>query len=174
MARPKIPEGLEVPKATAVNVVATQPTTPDRAMIAQLRAEREQTLPDAAFLVLVSLQEIPPATAMGWALYVGTLRIPKYWEYKDGIYFKVFDPQFFADHKGERLRFSADDRQFIDTGLNLTAPAATARATATRTLPKQEDVLNAEAPRRPRARKRPATRARRPRAKQTRARKSSK
>jgi hypothetical protein len=92
--------------------------------------------------VLVELKVIPPATSQGWALYVGDFRIPKYWQYKDGIYFKVFDPEFFVEHKGERLRFSQDETHFIDTGLKLAAPAAVSRTSGkARALPQQEDVL---------------------------------
>ena len=43
---------------------------------------------------------------MGWALYVGEERIPKYFEYPGGIYFTTADPKFFADHRGKPLRFS--------------------------------------------------------------------
>ena len=32
-------------------------------------------------------------------------RVPKYWEYAGGIYFKVLDEEFLAAHQGERLRF---------------------------------------------------------------------
>jgi len=31
---------------------------------------------------------------MAWALYVNDVLIPKYWEYDEGIYFTVLDPQF--------------------------------------------------------------------------------
>jgi hypothetical protein len=131
------------PKATAVEVVPAQPTDADRDAIAFLGARANRALPGAAYLVLVELKVIPPATSEGWALYVGDFRVPKYWEYKDGIYFKVFDPEFFAEHKGERLRFSQDEQKFIDTGLKLAAPAAAAKKTSAkaRALPRQEDVL---------------------------------
>jgi hypothetical protein len=95
--------------------------------------------------VKVRLKSMPPVTARGWALYVNDLRIPKYWEYKGGIYFKVFDPQFFLDHQGERLRFSQDGSDFVDTGLRLSRPATRARKGSRRTaakLPLQADVLN--------------------------------
>jgi hypothetical protein len=52
---------------------------------------------------------------MAWALYERRA-IPKYWEYKDGIYFIVLDPEFFAEHKGKRLRFSQNGVDFHDTG----------------------------------------------------------
>ena len=87
---------------------------------------------------------------MGWALYVNDVLIPKYWEYKEGIYFTVLDPQFFADHKGKRLRFSQNGVDFHDTGVKLPAPAAPAAASKSKSkaaksktarLPLQADVL---------------------------------
>jgi hypothetical protein len=137
------PKAPAPPKATAVEVVLSQPTQADRDAIAHLSAQANRALPGAAYLVLINLKTIPPATSEGWALYVGDLRIPKYWEYKDGIYFKVFDPQFFADHKGQRLRFSQDEKKFVDTGLKLTAPAAVPKTPSAkaRKLARQEDVL---------------------------------
>ena len=87
---------------------------------------------------------------MGWALYVNEVRIPKYWEYNEGIYFTVLDPQFFVDHKGKRLRFSQNGVDFHDTGMKLPAPTAPAAASKskrkaaksrTARLPLQSDVL---------------------------------
>jgi len=87
---------------------------------------------------------------MAWALYVNDVLIPKYWEYDEGIYFTVLDPQFFADHKGKRLRFSQNGVDFQDTGMKLPAPTAPATASKskrksakgkTAQLPLQADVL---------------------------------
>lgn len=140
---PPSPKAPTPPKATAVEVVPAHPTQADRDAIAYLSGQANRALPGAAYLVLIELKVIPPATSEGWALYVGDFRIPKYWEYKDGIYFKVFDPQFFAEHKGERLRFSQDEKKFIDTRLKLAAPAEVSKPASAkaRTLPKQEDIL---------------------------------
>jgi len=76
--------------------------------------------------------------------------IPKYWEYDEGIYFTVLDPQVFVDHKGKRLRFSQNGVDFHDTGMRL--PAATAPKVASKSkrkaakskptrLPLQAEVL---------------------------------
>jgi len=84
------------------------------------------------------------------ALYVNGVLIPKYWEYDEGIYFTVLDPQFFVDHKGKRLRFSQNGVDFHDTGMKL--PAATAPKVASKSkrkaakskptrLPLQAEVL---------------------------------
>jgi hypothetical protein len=60
------------------------------------------------------------------------------------------DPQFFADHKGKRLRFSQDGVKFHDTGIKLPAPTAPAAASKSKgkaakgktvRLPLQADVL---------------------------------
>ncbi|MGH8581409.1 MAG: hypothetical protein ACREWG_01195 [Gammaproteobacteria bacterium] len=129
---------LTPPKAVAVEVVAAQPTDADSAAIAHLSARDGKLLPQATYLVKVRFEIMPQATSQGWALYVNDFRIPKYWAYKDGIYFKVFDPKFFQDHQGQSLRFSQNGTDFTDTGLKLAAPHSCAQATK---LPPQDDVL---------------------------------
>src|SRR5262249_22570985 len=99
---------LEPPKIAAVEVIASQPTDADRSAIAHLPARAGAPLPEVAYLVKIAFEEMPPVTSQGWALYVNEERIPKYWAYKDGIYFKVFDPNFLAEHHGQPLRFSLD------------------------------------------------------------------
>jgi hypothetical protein len=141
------------PKITAVEVVPAQPTEADSAAIAHLSAELNRPLPQAVYVVKVTLKAKPPATGMAWALYVNDVLIPKYWEYDEGIYFTVLNPQFFAEHKGKRLRFSMNGVDFYDTGIRLPAagvPAAPSQArrakgrgakTKTTRLPRQEEVL---------------------------------
>ena len=121
------------PKITGVEVVATEPNEADSAAIARLSAETNRSLPQVAQVVKVRLRSKPPVTSMAWALYVNDVLIPKYWEYKDGIYFTVIDPQFFSDHKGKRLRFSQNGIDFFDTGVKL--PAPTARASKSKRKP---------------------------------------
>jgi hypothetical protein len=94
--------------------------------------------PGAVYVVKVRLKEKPPVTSMAWALYVDDERVSKYWEYPDGIYFTVFDPQFFIRHQGKQLRFSQNGTDFFDTGVKLTAPASSAVAAK---LPLQSEVL---------------------------------
>ena len=138
------------PKITGVEVIAAQPTEADRAAIAYLSAQSNRSLPQVVHVVNVRLQTKPPATSMAWALYVNDVLIPKYWEYDEGIYFTVLDPQFFADHKRKRLRFSQNGVDFQDTGMKLPAPTAPATASKskrksakgkTAQLPLQADVL---------------------------------
>jgi hypothetical protein len=140
----------EPPKITAVEVIAAQPTEADSAAIAHLSAQTNRSLPQIVHVVKIRLRSKPPVTSLGWALYVDSVLIPKYWEYADGIYFTVLDPQFFADHKGKRLRFSQNGVDFHDTGMKLAAPAAPGRATKSKRktskskttgLPLQADIL---------------------------------
>jgi hypothetical protein len=114
------------PKIAAVEVVAAEPTEADSAAIARLSAETNRSMPQVPYTVKIRLKTKPPVTSMAWALYVNDVLIPKYWEYEDGIYFTVLDPQFFSDHKGKPLRFSQDGIDFFDTGMKLPAPTARA------------------------------------------------
>jgi len=136
------PPGSMPPKVTGIEVVAAQPTEADRAAIAHLSAQANKPLPQVAYIVKIRFETIPPATSHGWALYVNDFRIPKYWEYKNGIYFKVFDQQFLADHAGERLRFSETGSEFIDTGVKLPAPTSKGSRGETKDLPLQSEVLS--------------------------------
>ncbi len=130
------------PRAIAVEAAASRPTDADNAAITRLSQAVGRDLPPVAYLVKIRLETVPEATSSGWALYVDNFRIPKYWEYKDGIYFKVYDPQFFSDHAGEALRFSADGTEFIETGLVLASPEILpSAATETPDLPQQRDIL---------------------------------
>ena len=150
------------PKVVSAKVVATQPTEADKPMLAGLASELDRRLPDSAFIVKIRLDKVPEPTAVGWALYVGDTRIPKYSEYAGGIYFKVLDDTFLAEHQGKPLRFSQDDRTFVKTGVNLPGPEAPppTAARGARRLPLQSEVLNdtvSEGPSRARpARKRAA------------------
>jgi hypothetical protein len=136
---------IPAPVPVAVEVVATRPEPADAAALAPIRRRADRAAVVAAYLVKVRLAEIPPATGAGWALFVGELRIPKYWEYVAGIFFKVFDPQFFVDHAGDRLRFSADmGATFVDTDVTLGPPATrlTAELEDASTLPTQAEALS--------------------------------
>ena len=126
----------EPPKIAAVEVVPAQPTEADRAAIAHMGLKE----PKVVYVVKVRLKAKPPVTSMAWALYVGDERVSKYWEYTDGIYFTVFDPQFFIRHEGKQLRFSQNGIDFFDTGVELAPAPSVAEGNAIK-LPPQADVL---------------------------------
>ncbi|HKW00526.1 MAG TPA: hypothetical protein VJN96_11915 [Vicinamibacterales bacterium] len=136
----------KAPKVVSVEVVATRPTAADTEMITALAAEANASLREVAYIVKIQLREIPEATGLGWALYAGDVRIPKYWEYPGGIYFKVLDPQFLADHRGKPLRFSQNGHEFVDTGVKLPGPGAPAgsKRAGLPSLVRQDDVLKGD------------------------------
>jgi hypothetical protein len=131
------------PKVTKVEVVATRPTAADSAAIAHVSARDRKSLPEIAYLIKVHLESLPEATSHGWALYVNDVRIPKYWAYKDGIYFKVFDREFLDEHREKPLRFSPNGTDFIDTGVKLPTLPVEPQTLAEKLadLPSQDDVL---------------------------------
>lgn len=133
------------PKVIAVEVVPTQPTHTDRKAIDYLSAQTSKSLPKITYVVKLRFQTMPPATSHGWALYVNGFRIPKYWEYKNGIYFKVFDPQFFADHQGQSLRFSQNGSDFVETGKKLAPPSSQKGKFKTRSKSKAKSETDATA-----------------------------
>ena len=122
------------------------PRNPPKPIVPRWRCSKSterKTLPGPAYIVKVELKTLPEPTSRGFALYVGDLQIPKYWTYRQGIWFKVFDPQFFVEHKGEPIRFSLNDTEFVKTRLKLTVPkmAKTKGGRTAARLPAQEDVL---------------------------------
>lgn len=131
------------PVAVAIEVVATQPVEADAAALDQVRRRTRDVATPVTYVVKVQLAAVPPATGSGWALYVGDFRIPKYWQYADGIFFKVFDPQFLTEHASGALRFSADaGAHFVETGLTLSSPDVSPDTLARdRELPTQREVL---------------------------------
>jgi hypothetical protein len=126
-----------------VDVVPARPTEADTKFITHSRSTTRRELEPVAYIVRLRLQSQPEPTGAGWALFVGDLRIPKYWEYPEGIYFKVYDPGFFDEHADRPVRFSADHGQtFEETGLTLGRPGRPEAATGrTTNLPEQTDVL---------------------------------
>ena len=47
---------------------------------------------DAAYLVLLNLQSLPPVTNTRINFYIGDYKIPEYGGTKKGIYFRIYDP----------------------------------------------------------------------------------
>lgn len=132
------------PKALSVQIVMAEPTESDSAMIAQFKAQEDKSLDLAAYLVMLKLERKPEPTGAGWALFVGNERIPKYTEYRYGVYFKVLDPDFLREHQGKPLRFSQNEVDFFDTGLKLAMPKAQPKTAASRAvakLPRQDELL---------------------------------
>jgi hypothetical protein len=136
------------PQVTNVEVVATQSQPADSEKIAHLRSTTNNTaLADVTYVVKVDLREPMPATSMGYTLLVGDYPINKYASFTGGIYFKVYDPNFFAEHGGESIKFSVGGMAAHETGARLPiqpTAAATLRTTESSELPTQEQILRPE------------------------------
>jgi hypothetical protein len=134
---------VSAPVAVAIEVVATQPVEADDAALAHVRRQTGVVRMPVTYVVKVRLAAVLQATGSGWALYVDDFRIPKYWQYAVGIFFKIFDPRFFSEHEGGAVRFSADAGvSFVETGLTLSgADVSRDTADASSELPTQQEVL---------------------------------
>ena len=125
----------ELPKIAAVEVVPAQPTEADRAAIAHMGLKQ----PKAVYLVKVRLKAKLPVTSMASALYGGDERVSKYWEYKDRIYFVVFDPS--SSSRTRANAYASRRTDFFDTDAELAPATSVAESNAIK-LPPQADVLN--------------------------------
>jgi hypothetical protein len=135
------------PQVVQVEVVATQPQAADTRTIEHLRTTSNADLEDVAYIVKIDLSEPLPATSAGVALYVGDYRINRYYAFPGGIYFKVYDPNFFAEHGGDAIQFSVAGTAMQDSGYRLpdrpdNLPTEVSRRGLTVSeLPTQEAVL---------------------------------
>jgi hypothetical protein len=131
------------PQVENVEVVATQSQPADSEKVAYLRTTNV-ALNDVTYIVKVNLSAPMPATSAGFSLYVGDYRVNKYSAYPGGIYFKVYDPNFFVEHVGEPIKFSVAGMPAQETGSRL--PMLSGADAATRELqpaelPTQEQIL---------------------------------
>ena len=137
----------EFPAVASVEVIPTQPKPADLKNIDHISATEGVPLDRVAYVVKITLERMPPVSSQGFELYLDDYRVRKYWGFPGGIYFKVYNPRFFAKHGGKEIRFALAGEHFQDTGFQLPRPSARAAPktkAATRTpvsLPTQEEVL---------------------------------
>lgn len=138
---------LKMPKVGEVDVVAAQPKSADLERMDYAKGALETAAEPMTYVVKIELSDSPVLYGgQGLFLFVGDYRVEKYTGYPGGIYFKVYDPEFFEAHAGEEIRFSRDGgKTFIDTGKKLPAPAAkkTGALESLDDLPTQEEILGA-------------------------------
>jgi hypothetical protein len=133
------------PEVTNLQVVATQPKSADLRNIEFMQATENTTLDRITYIVKINLSNKPQVTSRGFSIYLGDYRINKYSEFPGGIYFKVYNPRFFAEHTGKKLLFSTSGMTFHDSGYQLPSRAENARESFMienlNALPTQEEVL---------------------------------
>lgn len=131
------------PQVANVEVVATQSQPADSEKVAYLQTTNA-VLNDVTYIVKVNLSTPMPITSAGFALYVGDYRVNKYSAFPGGIYFKVYDPNFFVEHGGEPVKFSVAGTAAQETGSRLpmqTGADAAARDLQPTELPTQAQIL---------------------------------
>ena len=140
----------EFPVVASVEVIPTRAKPADVKSIKYIQSQENISLEEVAYVVKITLEKMPPISSQGFELYLDNYRVRKYWAFRSGIYFKVYNPRFFAKHGGKQLRFSLVEQQFYDTGFRLpgaenqiTARSAflTDAAESAAGLPAQEDIL---------------------------------
>lgn len=133
------------PTVSAIEVVATQPTEADFRTIKYMQSTGNFQVGNATYIVKLNLDNIPEISSLGFLVYVGEFRVRKYSECKDGIYFKIYEPQFFSEHAGQNIRFSIDGTIFQDSGQHLPTvddmSSLTLAESEVNPLPTQEQVL---------------------------------
>jgi hypothetical protein len=141
----------EFPTVATVEVIPTQPKPADLKNIEHIAATEGVSLDQVAYVVKITFESMPPVSSQGIELYLDDYRVRKYWGFQGGIYFKVYNPRFFAKHGGKQIRFCLAGEQCQDTGFRLprtegrrSARAVPKKEAAIRTsisLPSQEEVL---------------------------------
>ena len=130
---------------TNIQLVLARPEVADLRKIHHYAAERGAEVQEVSYLVKLYTGTPPVYNSMGVELYVGNQQIRKYSQFKNGIYFKVNDPQQLSNLQGEEVRFRRPgEEEFINTGVRL--PTKETIAPSLRTaditqLPTQEEVL---------------------------------
>jgi hypothetical protein len=136
---------IDYPQVANVEVVATQSQPSDSEKVAHLKvANNNADLKDVTYIVKVNLIAPMPITSMGFTLYVGDYRVNKYAAFPGGIYFKVYDPNFFVEHGGAPIRFSVGGMAAQETGARLPLQSgadAVTRGLQAPELPTQEQML---------------------------------
>jgi hypothetical protein len=135
---------------TKIQLRLARPEEADMRKIQHYAAESGAALAEAepaSALVKLYLQTPLPTDGMGIELYVNDQLIRRYSTFKNGIYFKVNDPQKLSNLRGGEVRFHRPGTdEFLDTGVTIpdaedTEDPAALRAGGAVELPSQEEVL---------------------------------
>lgn len=130
---------------TNIQLLLARPELADLRKIHHYAAERGAEVAEVSYIVKLYTEAPPVDDSLGVELYVGNQQIRQYSRFKNGIYFKINDPQQLSSLQGEEVRFrrpGADE--FINTGVRLPAEETIERSLRTADmsqLPTQAEVL---------------------------------
>lgn len=133
---------------TTIQLVLARPEPADLRRIHHFTAQTGEQVEEVSYIVKLYIESPPVYDNMGLELYVGDEQIRKYSQFKNGIYFKVNDPQQLSALEGQPVRFRRPGSgEFINTGVSFPTEDVSSRSprsleSAQRTeLPTQEEVL---------------------------------
>ena len=129
---------------TNVQLLLARPEAADLRKIRHYATARNAPVEEVSYIVKLYIQTSPIHNNMGVELYVGDQQIRQYFQFKNGIYFKVNDLQQLSTLQGEEVRFhQPGSNEFIDTGVRLPAGdiERSSRTADFTQLPTQEEVL---------------------------------
>jgi hypothetical protein len=131
---------------TQIQLQLAQPEEADLRKIHHYALEKGADAEEVSYIVKLYIKTPLPQDGMGVELYVGDVQIRRYFQFKNGIYFKVNDRQKLSTLRGKEVRFHRPGTdEFINTGVKFPADEKAEvmplKATSTPQLPTQEEVL---------------------------------
>jgi hypothetical protein len=129
---------------TNVQLLLARPEMADMRKIHHYAAERGAHIEEVSYIVKLYTENLP-VDSLGVELYVGSQQIRKYSQFKNGVYFKVNDPQQLSALEGQEIRFRRPgSEEFANTGVRVPAQETLIRRLSTADpsqLPTQAEVL---------------------------------
>ncbi len=129
---------------TSIQLLPTRPEVADLRKIQHYAAASGSEMEEVSYLVKLYTGDSLPQNSLGVELYVGDRLIRQYFQFKNGIYFKVNDPQQLAALQGQEIRFRRrGEEEFIPTGIRVPEAAdRPLRAPNLTELPTQAEALS--------------------------------
>ena len=111
--------GPESVKVSSVELVAVRPEGHDLERVRFLRGQAQVAAPprEAMFVAKVTMPVRPVVTSEAFELYVGDTQVEKYFGYRNGVYFKIYDTSFLAKHSGAPIRIGIPGVGKVETGV---------------------------------------------------------
>jgi hypothetical protein len=130
---------------TTIQVLPARPEAADLRKIRHYAAQRGTALAEVSYIIKLYTQSPPVYNSLGVELYVGNQQIRQYAQFKNGIYFKLNDPQQLAALQGQEVRFRRPGAgDFMNTGVRFPAGETInrhVRAADMSQLPTQAELL---------------------------------
>lgn len=129
---------------TAIQLLPARPEMADLRKIQHYATATGSEIAEVSYLVKLYTENSLPQNSLGVELYVGDQLIRQYFQFKNGIYFKVNDPQQLAALQGQEVRFRRrGSEEVIHTGIRVPEVEIdrSLRATDSAVLPTQTEAL---------------------------------